>query len=98
GGGWRDDPRESPGFGMTGAGLHILDAFINLVGPIAQVDAKSFAPKPPPDPRDVVAVLATFASGATGLMATVRATVPLWRIGAFEAVVKSLGTGRPVEV
>ena len=28
GGGWRDDPRESPGFGMTGAGLHILDAFI----------------------------------------------------------------------
>ena len=83
GGGWRDDPRESPGFGMTGAGLHILDAFVNLVGPIAQVDAKSFAPKPPPDPRDVVAVLATFASGATGLMATVRSTVPFWRIHVF---------------
>ena len=24
-GGWRDDPRESPGGGMTGAGLHVLD-------------------------------------------------------------------------
>ena len=31
-GGWRDDPEESPGAGMTGAGMHVLDAFINLVG------------------------------------------------------------------
>ncbi len=82
-GGWRDDPRESPGYGMTGAGLHVLDAFVNLAGPIARVDAKAFAPKAPPDPRDVVAVLAEFASGATGLMATIRATVPFWRIHVF---------------
>ena len=34
-GGWRDDPRESPGGGMTGAGLHVLDAFVNLAGPIS---------------------------------------------------------------
>ena len=82
-GGWRDDPRESPGFGMTGAGLHVLDALINMAGPIRRIDAKAFAPKPPPDPRDVVAVLAEFASGATGLMATIRATVPFWRIHVF---------------
>jgi predicted dehydrogenase len=82
-GGWRDDPRESPGFGMTGAGLHVLDAFVNLAGPIRRIDAKAFAPKPPPDPRDVVAVLAEFGSGATGLMATIRATVPFWRIHVF---------------
>jgi predicted dehydrogenase len=82
-GGWRDDPRESPGFGMTGAGLHVLDAFVNLAGPIKRVDAKAFAPKQPPDPRDVVAALAEFASGATGLMATIRATVPFWRIHVF---------------
>jgi predicted dehydrogenase len=82
-GGWRDDPRESPGLGMTGAGLHVLDALINMAGPIKRVDAKSFAPKPSPDPRDVVAVLAEFASGATGQMATIRATVPFWRIHVF---------------
>jgi predicted dehydrogenase len=82
-GGWRDDPRESPGFGMTGAGLHVLDAFVNLAGPIREVDAKSFQRKPPPDPRDVVAVLTSFDSGATGLMATVRATVPFWRVHVF---------------
>ena len=38
---------------------------------------------PSPDPRDVVAVLVEFASGATGSMATVRATVPFWRIHVF---------------
>ena len=59
---------------MTGCGLHVLDALVWLAGPIRQVDAMAFAPKPSPDPRDAVAVLARFASGATGLMATVRAS------------------------
>jgi predicted dehydrogenase len=83
GGGWRDDPRESPGGGLTGAGLHVLDALINLGGPIRSVDAKLFERKPPPDPRDVLAVLVEFASGATGVMATVRAAPMFWRIHVF---------------
>ncbi len=82
-GGWRDDPRESPGGGMTGAGLHVIDALINLAGPIAAVDAKVFAQKPPPDPRDAAAAMVQFASGATGLLATVRAAPMYWRIMAF---------------
>jgi predicted dehydrogenase len=82
-GGWRDDPRESPGGGMTGAGLHLIDAFVNLAGPIATVDAKVFSRKPPPDPRDVAAVLVQFESGATGLFATVRAAPMYWRIHVF---------------
>jgi predicted dehydrogenase len=76
---------ESPGFGMTGCGLHVLDALVSLAGPIRQVDAKAFAPRPAPDPRDAVAVLAQFASGATGLMATVRASAPFWRVHVFGA-------------
>ena len=82
-GGWRDDPRESPGGGMTGAGLHVLDAFVNLAGPIAAVDAKVFAPKPPPDPRDAAVALVQFQSGATGLLATVRAAPMFWRVHVF---------------
>jgi predicted dehydrogenase len=82
-GGWRDDPRESPGGGMTGAGLHVLDAFVNLVGPIARVDARLYAHKPPPDPRDAVAALVDFATGATGVMATVRAGPAYWRVHVF---------------
>jgi len=82
-GSWHDDPNESPAAGLTGAGLHVLDAFVNHGGPIRQVDAKVFERKPPPDPRDVLAVLAEFASGATGLMATVRAAPVVWRIHVF---------------
>jgi predicted dehydrogenase len=82
-GGWRDDPRESPGYGLTGAGLHVIDALVNMAGTIRRVDAKAFAPKAPPDPRDVVAALVEFASGATGQLATIRATVPFWRIHVF---------------
>jgi predicted dehydrogenase len=82
-GGWRDDPGESPGGGMTGAGLHLVDAFVNLAGPIASADAKLFSRKAPPDPRDVAAALLQFESGATGLLATVRAAPMYWRIHVF---------------
>jgi predicted dehydrogenase len=83
GGGWRDDPRESPGGGLTGAGLHVLDALINLGGPMHSIDAKLYEQKPPPDPRDSLAVLAQFTSGATGMMATVRAAPNIWRVHVF---------------
>jgi predicted dehydrogenase len=82
-GGWRDDPRETPGAGMTGAGLRVLDAFVNLGGPIERVDARVASLKAPPDPRDSVAILAEFASGATGVMATVRAAPMFWRVHVF---------------
>lgn len=82
-GGWRDDPRESPGGGMTGAGLHVIDAFVNLAGPIVSVNAHVFKQKPPPDPRDAGAALVQFASGATGVLGTVRAAPAYWRIMVF---------------
>lgn len=82
-GGWRDDPRESPGGGMTGGGLHLIDAFVNLAGPIASADAKVFSRKAPPDPRDAAAAMVQFESGATGLLATVRAVPMYWRIHIF---------------
>ena len=33
-GAWRQLAAESPGGGMTGAGIHVLDAFIRLMGPV----------------------------------------------------------------
>jgi predicted dehydrogenase len=82
-GGWRDDPNESPGGGLTGAGLHLIDALVNLAGPVAQVDARLFVQKKPPDPRDAAAVLLQFKSGVTGLLATVRAAPAYWRVHVF---------------
>jgi predicted dehydrogenase len=82
-GGWRDDPSESPGGGMTGAGLHVLDSFVNLAGPVARVDARLFSQRTPPDPRDSLAISLQFATGATGLMGTVRAGPFYWRVHVF---------------
>jgi predicted dehydrogenase len=82
-GGWRDDPDISPGGGLTGAGLHVIDAFVNLAGPIATVDAKLFSRKSPPDPRDVAAAFVTFENGGTGQAATVRAGPMFWRVHVF---------------
>ena len=84
-GGWRDDPRQAPGAGMTGTGLHVLDAFVNLAGPIAEVDACMFVHKAPPDPRDSIASLVRFESGATGFLGTVRAGPTYWRVHVFGA-------------
>jgi predicted dehydrogenase len=82
-GGWRDDPRESPGAGMTGAGLHILDALINLGGSLTQVNAQLYSAKAPPDPRDVVAMLGKFANGASAMLTTIRAMPMYWRFAVF---------------
>ena len=80
---WRDSPTESPGGGMTGAGLHILDAFLDLIGPVRRVRGQLVVKKPPPVPRDVAAVLFEFANGVSGMMATVRAS-PFY--GAFTSL------------
>jgi predicted dehydrogenase len=83
GDGWRTLPHESPGGGMTGAGLHALDAMIGLAGPVKRVRAQFLERKPPPAPQDTVAALLEFDSGVSGLLATVRATPFYWRVHAF---------------
>ena len=83
-GGWRDDPRELPGGGLTGAGLHLIDALVNLAGPIATVDAQAVRAKPPPDPRDVTrAAWSNSPTARTGQLATVRAAPAYWRVHVF---------------
>lgn len=82
-GGWRLAPGESPGGGMTGAGLHALDACIGLFGPVWRVTARQLEQPPSPAPRDSISVLLEFANGTSGLMATVRATPFFWRVHVF---------------
>lgn len=82
-GDWRLAPGESPAGGMTGAGLHALDACIGLFGPVRRVTARLLAHPPAPAPRDSVSVLLEFANGTSGLMATIRATPLFLRVHAF---------------
>jgi predicted dehydrogenase len=81
--GWRLSPEESPGGGLTGAGLHVLDAFVSLLGPVRRVYAQLTSREQGPPPLDTAMLAIYFASGVTGTLATVRATPLYWRVHVF---------------
>lgn len=82
-GGWRLSEAESPGGGLTGAGLHVLDAFTSLVGPARQVYARLSSREKGPPPLDTATLAIEFESGVSGTLATVRATPFYWRVHVF---------------
>jgi predicted dehydrogenase len=81
--GWRLSPEESPGGGLTGAGLHVLDAFVSMMGPARQVYARLNSREKGPPPLDSAVLAIDFANGVTGTLATVRATPFYWRVHVF---------------
>ena len=81
--GWRLSAEESPGGGLTGAGLHVLDAFVSMLGPVASVYAKLHSRDSGPPPIDTSVVMLDFVNGVTGTLATVRATPFFWRVHFF---------------
>jgi predicted dehydrogenase len=81
--GWRLSEEESPGGGLTGAGLHVLDSFTSLVGPARQVYAKLSSREKGPPPLDTAMLALEFESGVSGTLATIRATPFYWRVHAF---------------
>jgi predicted dehydrogenase len=81
--GWRLSAEESPGGGLTGAGLHVLDAFVSMLGPVRRVYAQLNAREPGPPPLDTAVLMVDFVNGVTGTLATVRATPFYWRVHVF---------------
>jgi predicted dehydrogenase len=81
--GWRLKPEESPGGGLTGAGLHVLDAFVSMLGPVRQVFAQLTPREAGPPPLDTSVLALQFVSGVTGTLSTVRATPFYWRVHVF---------------
>jgi predicted dehydrogenase len=81
--GWRLSPEESPGGGLTGAGLHVLDAFVSVLGPACRVYARLNPREAGPPPLDSAMLAIDFAGGVTGTLATVRATPFYWRVHLF---------------
>jgi predicted dehydrogenase len=83
--GWRLSPEESPGGGLTGAGLHVLDAFVSMLGPVRRVYAQLHQREQGPPPLDTAVMTLDFVNGVTGSLATVRATPLYWRVHVFGA-------------
>jgi len=81
--GWRESPAESPGGSITATGIHVLDAFINLIGPLRRVSAQHILKRPPPESMDTLAITFEFANRVSGVLCGVRATPLFWRVHVF---------------
>ena len=80
---WRLRAEESRAGGMTGMGIHVLDCFRDLVGPMKRVSALSKARALKLATGDTTSALIEFESGATGTLATTMKTPFAWRIAIF---------------
>jgi predicted dehydrogenase len=80
---WRASPHEAPGGGLTLMGVHILDAMIAAMGPIAELSATSLRQVLRIDLDDTSATMLRFENGASGYMSTLTATPRCWRLQLF---------------
>jgi predicted dehydrogenase len=80
---WRMQASESRAGGMTGMGIHVLDCFRDLVGPMKRTAALSKARALKLPTGDTTSALIEFENGATGTLATTIKTPFDWRIAVY---------------
>jgi predicted dehydrogenase len=80
---WRVAAEESRAGGMTGMGIHVLDCFRDLIGPMKRISALSKARALQLPTGDTTAALIEFENGATGTLATTLKTPFDWRIAIY---------------
>lgn len=80
---WHQAREEGPAGGMTGRGVHTVDAYLYLAGPIASVHAQSFRRALDYGLDDTTSMLLRFRGGATGYISTIIATAETWRMQVF---------------
>ena len=80
---WRHDRDEAPAGGMTGRGVHVVDAMLYLAGPIDAVSSQSLRLARDFGMDDTTSMLFRFRGGATGYLGTVVATAETWRLQVF---------------
>ncbi|HZN25268.1 MAG TPA: Gfo/Idh/MocA family oxidoreductase [Burkholderiales bacterium] len=80
---WRQKREEGPAGGMTGRGVHVVDAMLYLAGKIDTVHAQSHRIALDYGIDDTTSMLFRFASGATGYLSTIIATAETWRMQIF---------------
>jgi predicted dehydrogenase len=83
---WRTNPAEAPAAGLTGSGIHVLDALVSYAGPARYVHAKVLSLQPQPNPLDTITVMFEFERAGqrmSGTLAAIRSTPFYWRIHVF---------------
>ncbi len=67
---WRASRVESPAGSITALGIHMIDALIHLLGPVARVAAQAHRRAVPVDIDDTTSALFTFDSGVSAYLGT----------------------------
>ena len=80
---WRQSRDEGPAGGMTGRGVHVVDAMLYLAGQIDAVHAQSYRLAQDFGLDDTTSMLFRFRNGATGYLGTIIATAETWRMQVF---------------
>lgn len=80
---WRQSREENPAGGMTGRGVHVVDAMLYLSGQVDSVHAQSFRLAQDFGVDDTTSMLLRFRNGTTGYLSTVIATAETWRMQVF---------------
>lgn len=80
---WRVAPGESPAGGMAGAGIHVLDTIVQLLGPIAHVTATSSRQVLDVPMDDTTVATLVSRAGAAASLVTLMATAPDYRLKVF---------------
>ncbi len=90
---WRTNPGEAPAAGLTGSGIHVLDALVGYAGPARRVHAQVLSLQPQPSPLDTITVMFEFERCLSGTLAAIRSTPFYWRIHVFgsEGSAEALG-------
>jgi predicted dehydrogenase len=83
--GWRASDDDAPGGGLTATGIHIIDAFVRMLGPVRTAHAHVVAHPPAPAPVDTLSVFYEFANRVSGVLCGVRTTPQYFRVHVFGA-------------
>lgn len=82
-GDWRQSAHEAPAGGMTGPGLHALDALVALGGPLSALSGQLTQPRGAQIPVDALTLMGRFVGGATMLLGCVRGVPNYFRVAVF---------------
>ncbi len=106
-GDWRSAPEETKAGAVTGMGIHLIDCFSFLVGPMQRIAALSTRRTLPLQSGDTTSALFEFRNGATGTIATSLKTPYIWRLSIYgsdlwaeslnETTIATRRSGRGVE-
>ncbi len=81
--GWRASDVDAPGGGLTAMGVHVLDAFVGLLGAAKLVQAHVVRHPSAAAPVDTLTLFVEFENRVSGGMCGVRTSPSYWRVHVF---------------